>query len=217
MFKFYGAFSALLLSAGLQAAVIPGLLNTGVVSAGVQLADANGIADPHWQQNGNTAFTYSINRAGFGTIYIPETLTGVGSDQSRWISVDGFGAVGSTPVPFTLSFDLTGFFPTTASLTGRWATDNCGSAQLNGGAAFSTIGNCGSSTSFTQWTPFSATSGFVAGLNTLTFNLTNDGGPGAIRVEFLSSDVTPTPEPGTYALMGAALVALGWVRKRQRQ
>ena len=218
MFKFYGALSALLLSTGLQAAVIPGLFNTGVDNAGVQLApDANGVTEQHWLQNGGTAFTYNINRAFGGTIYLAETLPFPGSDQSRWISVDGAGGSGFFTVPFTLSFDLTGFDHTTASFAGRWATDNCGTAQLNGGTAFSTMPNCGSSSTFTQWTPFSNASGFVAGVNTLTFNLENLGGPSAIRIEFLESSVaTSTPEPATCALVGAGLMALGFARRKRQ-
>jgi hypothetical protein len=35
--------------------------------------------------------------------------------------------------------------------------------------------------------------------------------------EFISGDVTPTPEPATYALLGGGLVLLGWARRRTRR
>lgn len=220
MFKIRTAVCALFLSACLPGAVIPiqGLFNTGVDSNSVQVADLDGVADPNWLQNSATAFTYNINRVFGSTIYIDEnSLIGAGSLASRWISINGTGGPGSFTVPFTLSFNLGGGDPNTAAITGRWATDNCGTAQLNGGAAFSTIAACNTSTSFTQWTSFAVNAGFQAGINTLTFNLQNVGaGVGAIRVEFLSSQVvSDVPEPATFGLLGASLLAVGLVRRRR--
>ncbi|MBY0505877.1 MAG: PEP-CTERM sorting domain-containing protein [Bryobacteraceae bacterium] len=219
MFKFRTAVCVLFLSAGLPGAVIPiqGLFNTGVDNSSLQVADLDGVSDPHWLQNNATAFTYNINRAFGSTIYIDEnSLIGPGSLASRWISVNGAGGPGAFTIPFTLSFNLGSGIPSTASITGRWATDNCGTAQLNGGAAFSTIAGCNTSSSFTQWSAFSVNAGFQAGINTLTFNLQNVGnGVGAIRVEFLSSEVTSdVPEPATFGLLGASLLALGALRRR---
>lgn len=220
MFKLHCAIGALLLSASLPGAVIPGLFNTGVDNAGNQVANADGIQELHWLQNGNAAFTFNINRSFGPGVYIDEdNNTAPASTASRWISINGTGGPGGPyTVPFTLSFSLAGFDPNTASISGRWATDNCGTASLNGGAAFSVIGaaGCESSTHFRQWTPFSIASGFNGGTNTLAFNLQNVSSVGAIRIEFTGSDATSTaPEPGTYGLMGAALVVIGWTRRRR--
>jgi hypothetical protein len=83
----------------------------------------------------------------------------------------------------------------TASMTGRWATDNTGAISLNGASTGNT------STDSTAFTPFSITSGFVVGLNTLDFIVDNTScvglncfNPTGLRVE-LTGTMSPSPSP----------------------
>ena len=74
---------------------------------------------------------------------------------------------------------------------------------------------------YEHWTTFSANSGFVNGVNTLDFFVTNEYhglsfDPTGIRVEFLSSNVAAVPEPATWAIMLAGLGILGGARRRLR-
>jgi hypothetical protein len=56
-------------------------------------------------------------------------------------------------------------------------------------------------------TPFSLDSGFVAGVNTLEFEVLNSGrGPTGLDVAI--SAVTTTPEPASSGLVGVALMGL---------
>ena len=66
---------------------------------------------------------------------------------------------------------------------------------------------------------FSAASGFHSGLNTLDFVVTNvaqnGGNPTGLRVEFTASNVTPVPEPETYAMLLAGLGLMGVISRRR--
>ena len=127
-----------------------------------------------------------------------------------------FDASSNGTYTWTTTFNLTGFDATTASLTGRFAADNQAIAYLNGV-------QIGTSGGFTSWSSFSAASNFNAGVNTLSFVVTNlrqvRDNPTGIRVEFLSSNataVTPVPEADTYAMMMAGLGLMGLIARRKK-
>lgn len=114
---------------------------------------------------------------------------------------------------WSISFDLTGKDIASASFSGRWWADNQGYVQLNGTTISSGVG-------FSSPTSFSATSGFVAGLNTLDFVVTNlaqgSGNPTGVRVEFIDSyAVTVVPEPESWALALAGLAVVGAIVRRR--
>ena len=116
---------------------------------------------------------------------------------------------------WNLSFNLTGFDATTASFTGRFAADNSAVVKLNG----ITIGT---SSGFSSFSSFAAHSGFNAGVNVLSFVVTNvcrqsSGNPTGLRAEFLTSSVTAVPEPETYALLLAGLGLIGAAARRRKQ
>jgi hypothetical protein len=209
--------AAALVAGSLEASPINGLFNTGVDNAGVVLNNptpgdnSNGLTEMHWLQGGNLAMTYTAS-VDFPGTYLANTAA------SMWIS-NPPTATGGGIIPYTLSFLMPASFAS-ATISGRWASDNCGTGTLNGNL-FSTIANCTSASSFQTWTPFSiSTSAFIGGTNTFQFNQENTGtGLRAIRIEFLSSDVNTaqTPEPTTVATTGLALVALGLARRRKRK
>lgn len=140
----------------------------------------------------------------------------IGDDSlSAWIGPNNDpqvdGPVGT--YDYRTTFDLTGFYPSTATITGGWSSDNNGLQILLNGVD---TGNPG--TSFTQFSigfaPFSITTGFKPGINTLDFLVNNGGGPTALRVE-MTGTATPTPEPGSLFLLGTGLAGFAGVIRRK--
>lgn len=216
------ATAAALCSGLASAAAIDGLVNTGAgLNAGatdshysfsVIAGESTGLSGNGHVTNGNDApFPNWISNTGSSSWLIP---TATQSDVYDTGSTSGV-------FKWTLTFNLTGFDANTAAFTGRWAADNNGTVLLNGNV----ISTLGADKGFLDWTSFSATTGFVAGVNTLEFVVNNTATAGGnftgVRAEFLSSNVNPSiapavPEPQTYALMLAGLGALGFIARRRR-
>jgi len=193
-----------------NAATITTLYNTGVDALGNPLAED--AVDSHYTVTGGTQgpqayATTSANGwpvAPFGPWLGDNT-------SSTWLtptldSNADFGAV----YTFTTTFDLTGLDPLTAVINGMWAGDDgfgLSDIILNGVPTGQLSGG------FTSWTPFSLTSGFVPGINTLSFQVENSGGgPTGVRVEMRGSAV---PDGGTtVALFGLGLMGVATLRRR---
>ena len=182
--------------ASAQAAAITTLYSTGVDNAGNLLANA--AVDGHYAVSpGGGPFVIG-NPGGIG--WIGNTA------GSQWISAAADTLAGGGPFTYTTTFDLTGYDYTTALVSGDLASDNQATIYLNGN-------NVGSGP-FGNWTFFSAfsiTSGFQAGINTLTFvvpNFTSPGGndgPTGVQVHIRSA-TADLPEPGSLALGSLALI-----------
>lgn len=188
---------------GAMADSIP-LFSTGVDAGGNILA--GGSADPHWTIVAGTgissptpAIVVSSPAGSYAT-----------SGDSRWVwrNADASGGGGNT---FRLVFDLTGYDPATAAISGFWGVDNNGRIQLNGVDAVGsgTLVLSGSNTgNFTVLHAFTISGGFAAGLNALDFIAVDTGSPGALNVRGLTlTATTAVPEP--QSLVALALGSIG--------
>jgi opacity protein-like surface antigen len=190
-----------------HAATITGLKNTGLGDSGT--VDSN----------------YSLSSAVSSTPFI--TVDGqwpispwlANDSTSKWITPtihqgDSFDPSSSGTYTYTLTFDLSGYNAATAVFSGRLAADNSVVVKLNNSVISSATG-------FTDWTSFGASSGFVAGVNTLDFVVNNwaqnGGNPTGLRVEFGASSIAAVPEPATYAMLLGGLIMVGAIARRRKQ
>ena len=204
--------AGLMASTSAQAATIVGLCNTGRTDATVGCAATDAGPEDNWTLAGGTAYANN----GINGAWLANSAT------SRWItpfanpnqSLDRLSS-GNGNYNYSLTFDLTGFLPKTGAFSGRFAVDNTVASIVLNGVTLAANGG-----GFNRWTNFGATSGFVAGVNTLTFNTVNfaqnTGNPAGLRVEFLSSSIAAVPEPATWAMMilGFGLIG-GALRSRK--
>ncbi|USX11767.1 PEPxxWA-CTERM sorting domain-containing protein [Oxalobacteraceae bacterium OTU3CAMAD1] len=191
-----------------HAANINGLVNTGV--------GASGTADTHYAlSSASTASTVPVITYDNQWPISPW----IGNDAtSKWITPtadqsQSFDGSSSGTYTYSLSFDLSGFKAGTASFSGRMAADNAVTVLLNSHTISSASG-------FTVWSAFASNGGFIDGVNTIEFVVTNwaqnGGNPTGLRVEFTDSTVTPVPEPETYAMMLGGLALVGAIARRRK-
>jgi len=162
---------------------VPGVFSTGVNASGAVLED--GLEDPHYQLTTNPNNPEVTVPVVHDSTIFP-IVTGpwlANTALSKWISPE-FNTVGSAggDYVYRTSFDLTGFDPASAVILGGWATDNAGTGiRLNGQAT-----GLENSAQFGVLTPFTVTTGFNPGINTLEFLVNNSAlGYTALRVENL--------------------------------
>lgn len=175
---------------------IPGVFSTGLADSGSLLSA--GQTDPHW----------TISSSPVGAV--PALVTGslnrnwvANTSSSQWINATGLG-VGTEPAGlyiYTLTFSLNGFGPSTAQITGAWASDNQSEIFLNG----INTGFSNGASGFASLAPFSITSGFAAGENELQIYVTQappsgKEDPEGLQVNLLSACAVPVSEPGMLSL-----------------
>jgi hypothetical protein len=159
-----------------------GIYNTGVTASNLLAADFT--ADPHY----TLIASADTGAPGPATYVVNSNVWPIGAwlpdgPNSKWISPSADERKGNAQGTYTYrtTFDLTGFNPTTAALSGQFAADNSSIINLNGVA----VGI--SSSDFSAFTPFTISTGFIAGLNTLDFVVTNApytlANPTGLRVE----------------------------------
>lgn len=203
-----------------HAAVLVDLYNTGVSDDAVPVVLPDGtVGDPHYSlltiPTSDPLGTYDIRvRTSAGGYPISPNGPYLGDNGlSAWIGPNNDAELNSYPGDyyFKTTFDLTGFDPATASITGRWSSDNDGVGIFLNNTLV--VG----ATDFAQFAlgfaSFTISSGFTTGLNELVFVVHNGGyGPGnsdpeaygnnptALRVEM--TGVAYVPEASSFLVVG---------------
>ena len=170
---------------------------------------AQGSTDPFWStvQTGNVVIQSNANLySGWAA-----------SSTSRWISLLDSRRQQRGTFDYFTTFDLTGYDVNSAVLSGRWTADDSGTLLLNGNLLGSQSGQWGS---FTAFTVNGGSGYFVAGVNTLTVELTQaDGNYDAMNVDHLTiqaNAVVATPEPTSGVLVATGFIGLIGVVRRRR-
>jgi len=137
-----------------------------------------------------------------------------------WISATTTGSNGGGNYLFRTFFDLTGYDPSTATLSFRCAIDNlptnAGFFSLNG-AAFG--GLCGSqSNGYQLATMQTLVSGFTGGMNELRFAVSGDSRTDGLLVAnaSLSANVNVVPVLARGVLVGMGVISLAAVARRRK-
>lgn len=191
---------------------IPGVFSTGVDNSGNVLAP--GQTDPH----------YTISASPIGAVpALTSTLSPTwvtNTPSSAWINATGNGT-DIEPAGFyayVLLFSMNGLDPSTAQITGLWASDNASEIYFNG----VDTGISNYPDEFSALDPFSITNGFVAGQNQLLFYVTQDPtvsseNPEGLQVDIISATAQPVPEPAAVSLLGlSGLLLAGRFLKNKR-
>jgi len=173
------------------------LFGTGLSISGTPLP--GGAADSH----------YSVLETGAPAVVLSQLWGNwFGNDAgSAWIGWSDNAFPGNYGTyTFRVSFDLTGYNPTTATLSGGWCADNSGFIKLNGNSTGVSQGDdFGIAPSLV---PFTLTSGFTSGLNTLDFVCNFPDGYDGLRVGNLVLNATTVPEPTSISLLLLGVSAL---------
>jgi hypothetical protein len=185
------------------------IFGTGYVAGGPGLA-AIGTADGNFTLISCPTGAACVSN-GNGGYYAYVTITGqypfpnwiADTSTGQWIGPDAGGdeitADALGVYDYREAFDLTGFDIATVALTGSYTSDNTSYIQLNG----VTVGPAGGA-SLSTFTSFSLTSGFVPGINTIDFFVTNTTGTGAQNPTGLIVELS-----GTGTLMGTQTITFG--------
>ena len=191
----------------------------------------------------NTGVDYSNNRLSIGSVDNHFTVLETASNAVKatrfvsganswvaegtdygWIGLNASGASTGSTYTFRTTFDLSNLDASTAVLEGFWAADNFISGLLLNGSSTGETLFGGAGTPYRFGGNFSVTNGFIDGLNTLDFIVSDNGGKGGLLVDFTSASAsvkqippTPAPEPSILALIGLGLTGLVFARRRSSQ
>jgi hypothetical protein len=169
--------------------------NTGVDEFGDALPD--GSPDTHYALILNPDSATTVPLVEDSTVFPIVAGPWVANNaRSKWIgprveTSAAAGAVGSGgDYTYRAVVDLTGFDPASIAISGVWATDNEGLDILVNGVSTGQR----NTTQFGGYTPFSVTSGLLAGLNNIDFKLNNSAvGYTGLRVDRASALGTALP------------------------
>jgi hypothetical protein len=217
-----------------------GLYNTGLNSTGSGL-QTQGIGDAHWtittNPDGITPGTAANVTEGSSFQFGPGGWV-PNNTNSQWISpLATYGATPNTTqtdlpgdYTFQTTFDLTGLDPTTAILAGRIAADDhIVEIELNGVNTGFVPDDALEHSTYDHYDYFELTSGFISGINTLDFILSNNdnsavtgsnvGNPVGMQVQLVgvadpAAVTSPVPLPAAVALFPAGLAVAGFCKRR---
>ncbi|HOP97645.1 MAG TPA: PEP-CTERM sorting domain-containing protein [Verrucomicrobiota bacterium] len=180
---------------------IPGVYSTGVDDAGNPLAP--GMVDPHYTIESSPAGAIDAQTASVYFMWTGNT------PSSAWITAFGDEDAPAGFYVYSMVFSLDGFDPATASITGKWASDNNSTIFLNG--VSTGISHTATPWEFTTLQDFTISNGFVPGLNTLSFVVyqqpSTADNPDGVQVQILSATAALIPEPGVFTLLGLGATA----------
>ena len=223
--------AALALAQTANAATVTTVFSTGVLTndpttGNAATFSAVGAADAHYTVANIGAGTTPVT-TGFASAFVlnPTTAPSIygyptgGTARNISPAANGIGT-GNTNYDYHTTFDLTGFSTAGAMLQGMTFADNQVAAiYLNG----VNVGFTGPNSN--ALTPFTLSSGFASGLNTLDFivhnNADGQGNPEftAFRADGLNLTANPAavPEPGSVAmLVGLGVTGAGFLARRKR-
>ncbi|MBY0423884.1 MAG: VPLPA-CTERM sorting domain-containing protein [Parvularculaceae bacterium] len=134
-----------------------------------------------------------------------------------WSTIDG--ALTPTAI-YQFVFDLTGFDVASAVLEGIWGVDNFGTVKLNNNVISELFAEPESN--FRSLTSFGADLDalFVAGVNTLIFEVSDGSGPPAAfraAVRVTATEISEVPLPAALSLFIAGIGGLAFASARRRQ
>lgn len=221
-----GSVVALSAAAPAHAVSFVGLFNTGVDGLGNLLAD--GVVDSHYKITAtDKASLLPLPLGGapaYKTSFSQWSPNGMGSAWiTPFVKADGTpdrsGTLGDNRFyEYETTFNIGLVDPASAMLSGNVQSDNfvrifLNNVEIGGQAATVSPGNASYFQKFTAFSDNGAP--FQAGLNTLTFRVTDHGVVTGLRVGDLVGSAIP--EPGVWAMMiiGFGLVA-GQIRRRRR-
>ncbi len=184
----------LLAAAELAAAPIPKLYSTGVKDDGTLLGNAE--RDTHYLlvESADAAFPGpNLFTLVPGFPVGPWMAEG---PSSRWIAPRPQQGTGNNEGQYIMrtTFDLTGFDPGKAKISGKWAVDNSGTDIVLNGVSLGLVNTTG----FGGFTDFAIESGFVEGTNTIDFVMANAPSgvnPMGLRVELRGTVELPDEPP----------------------
>lgn len=202
--------TAVLISPAAKATPIT-IHNTGTVSSGADpyyiITASNDPSVPAYSPAYiDTSWAGGWASAINGTDWINPSASGMGGQN--------FGIYSYT---YTTSFDLTGFDPTTAVLSGLLQADDEVTLFLNGHqVSTSNVGTYTRATAFTVGSNYS--SDFQSGVNTLSFLVTNSGNYATgFDAAISGMAVSEAPENGSFTMVLLAGVILSGVGLHRRR
>lgn len=204
--------------AALTAAALPAaaqtspftVFGTGVNTNGAVLANGT-LGDPHYTVSTNApggSSQLQVLTSAYGFPIVKGGWIG-DSSTSAWIAptndpfLNGGQDLGGY-YDYQTTFDLTGYDPATASLSGNWAADDSATFLINGVATGQNTPN-----GYSSYSTFDISSGFQPGINTLDFVVLEDGsGATGLRVDGITGSAAAVPEASSTVSLGL-LLALG--------